>query len=223
MRYKAPNDRSRVNGTKMLRDVSLGKGEELAAAENDRKYRFRFIMTVYLSIVTTFVVYISYRDFFEWVLAVVALVASSAIAWPAGERQVRTRIAMIPGVYAHGDQTTMITVINLGDTTLIGEFVLAVGWAERKVGVWSSSIGFRTFGVVSLVWTTLLLDSGDVIRIPENVIRDGLRTLLGEMKAEDLGAAKKYGASLLVFAIDARGFLRRLDRSGVCCRHVIWV
>lgn len=50
------------------------------------------------------------------------------------------------------------------------------------------------------------MESGDVIRVPENVIRDGFKTLLHEMKAEDQEAAKKYDASLLVFAIDARGF-----------------
>ena len=205
--FKDVKSISRVNGGKVLQEVSLGNGEGLVVGLNDRLYRFKFVLTIYVLIVTTVFVYILYRDFFQWFLAIGVVVASTIIAWPVGEREVRTRVSMVPGVYPFRDRRIMLTVINQGDSIVIGELVLTVGWAEWIVPIrrLRGTIKFQGFGSTSLMWGTRLMESGDVIRVPESDIRDGLKTILHEMKAEDREKAKKYHARLLVLAIDAKG------------------
>ncbi|MGA2239266.1 MAG: hypothetical protein ABSG74_08650 [Candidatus Bathyarchaeia archaeon] len=204
--FKDVKSISRVNGAKALEEVSLGNGEGLVVGLNDSLYRLKFVLTIYVLIFTTVFVYILYRSLFELVLPIGVLVASTIIAWPVGEREVRTRVSMVPGVYAFRDRRIRVTIINQGDSTVIGELVLAVGWAEWTMPKrFRATIKFQGFGSTSLMWGTRLMESGDFIRVPESDIRDGLKTILHEMKAEDRENAKKYHARLLVLAINAKG------------------
>jgi hypothetical protein len=50
------------------------------------------------------------------------------------------------------------------------------------------------------------IETGGVLRIWERDVREVFRDLLSEMGDKDKELARKYGASLLVFAMDARGF-----------------
>jgi hypothetical protein len=205
--FKDVDSVNRKNGKKVLHDISLGNGEGLVVGLNDRFYRFKFVLTIYVLVFTTVFVYLSYRDFLQWFLPISAMVASAIIAWPVGERKVRTRVSMVPGLYQFRDRKIRLTVINLGDTTLIGELVLAVGWAEWTVSIrrLRPMIKFQAFGSTSLMWGMRLMESGDVVRVSESDIRDGLKIILDEMEAQDRENARKYHARLLVLAVDAEG------------------
>jgi len=101
----------------------------------------------------------------------------------------------------------MVTIFNQGDAVVVGEIVLAVGWVEtttRRSG--RHAPGLVIFGQAVVTWATLQMEGGDIIRVPENAIRDAFKRLLSDLESERSEAARKYDASLLILVTDARGF-----------------
>jgi hypothetical protein len=190
----------------MLREISLGNGEELIVAANQRAYLFRVFAVLYLAVFLTFATYMAYREYFEWVLAIVTLVAGTAVAWPSGERGTRTSVAMVPGMYEVLGKTILVTIVNQGDPVIIGEVVLVVGWVEKAVKGLRQVPWFRIVAHTSVYWTFMHIETGGVLRVCESDVREAFKGLLTEMEDKDKDLARKYGASLLVFAMDARGF-----------------
>jgi len=203
---KDQGSRSRIHGSLMLREISLGNGEELIVAANQRAYRFRVFVVLYLAVFLTLATYLSYREYFEWVLAIVTLIAATAVAWPFGERSTRTSVAMVPGMYEVRGKTILVTIVNQSDPVIIGEVVLVVGWVEKAVKRLRQVPWFRIVAHASVYWTFMHMETGGVFRIYESDVREAFKKLLSEMGDQDKDLARKYGASLLVFAMDARGF-----------------
>jgi hypothetical protein len=194
----------------MLRELSLGNGEDLIISAETSQYHCRVALTLYFVIVSSLFVYIFFGEYSSLILAINAiLVATMLTVMQPRERRIRTSISIVPSVYNYRGQKIMVTIVNQGDAIVLGEIVLAVGWIEKKVRV-PCPVAVPMFRIFqphgSLEWRFRLMESGDVVRVPENAIRQTFKKLLTGMKHEDFEAAKKYHASLLVLAMDARGF-----------------
>lgn len=138
-------------------------------------------------------------------LAIIGILASIIVSWPVLsdlplkstiESYARTNIMLILMTYDYDSEKILVTLINVGDTAVIGEIIIAVGLVEREIR--KGGIKFDIFGYAPVQWGYTQLENGDIFRLTEPQIRTAVKQTIQGMNKEALHDAKAIDANLLI-------------------------
>ncbi len=193
-------------GENWLQQLAVGRIGAVVAAERRFSLLTKEILVMYALVVAGILIYQFENTYFSYALAIIAIIVPGALGWPAlSELHASTTeketpsIICFPMAYTIDDEKILVTLINSGNMVILGEFLLAVGWFEKK----GRKLDVVTLGRNSLYWTYRILEKGEIIRIPESVLHEGFAELLGTMTNEQLQEAVKYEAKLLFMVTTA--------------------
>jgi hypothetical protein len=214
-----PKSRSRRTGALWLQQFSLGNGPELVVQLQDRLRKFRVILVLFSIAWVAFVTSLGIAhdlpqlDQVILFVSIVGVGFSTVIGLSAlsetyervnRERLARTRIAMFVTTYPFRNELMMLTIVNGGEMTIVGDVVLALGWIQTRFR--DGPINFVILGYSNIVWLHQQIEGGEVIRVPERFVREAFKDLLERLDSERMSIAKKYDASLIAFVTDVAGF-----------------
>lgn len=208
-KYLQPNDKQRLLGDNWLEQLSMGHVDALAAAERSFLLVRNEVLIMYALIVLGILIYFYANIYFNYALAIIAIVVPGALAWPTlkerygqvAENDERIRVICIPIEYDFEGEKMLITMINSRNLAVLGDLIIAVGWFEKKQ--LSKKLNIVILGRSSIRWTYLVMEKGEIIRIQEKIVREGFAELLRTMNKDQLEIATKYEAKLLFLATDA--------------------
>ncbi|MGA8856785.1 MAG: hypothetical protein WB643_06405 [Candidatus Bathyarchaeia archaeon] len=207
-KYRQPNDKQRLWGDNWLQQLSMGRVDSLAAAERSFLLVRNEVLIMYALIVSGILIYSYANIYFNYALTIIAIVVPGALAWPTlkglygslAEKDEGVRVICIPMGYDFDGEKILITMINSRNLAVLGDLLIAVGWFERKQ--LSRKLNIVILGRSSIRWTYMIMEKGEIIRIPEGIVREGFAELLRTMNKDQLENAEKYQAKLLFLATD---------------------
>ena len=159
----------------------MGRIGAVVAAERRFSLLTNEILVMYALVVAGILIYQFENTYFSYALSIIAIIVPGALGWPAlSELHASTNeketpsIISIPMAYTIDDEKILVTLINSGNTVVLGEFLLTVGWIEKK----GRTLDIITLGRKSLYWTYRILEKGEILRVPESVLHEGLAEIL---------------------------------------------
>jgi hypothetical protein len=178
------------------------------------------LSALYLVIIGACLVYVYAPNYLVISVAIAGILVPTILSWPslselpwrtAIESFGRTKIVMVPTAYDFGDDKVLVTIMNAGDATLIGELMIVIGFA-KATGRWKEQLGFDILGFSSLQWGYTYLENGDVLRLTEKEIRGTIKRLIQSMNDKSLHAARTLDADILLLALDVEGIEMRTGK-----------